>query len=127
MKPTRVVKRTKGKSNSWLWKCDDGVTYTTKELSQIVGFTAPHGLTQRVKTLGFDHPDVLLPPAPKGFKIDGSSVNDGRLYGNFSRYAGEKSELTKPSIGEYAMLGDRSRPHNLAKIPKPGTWERKQL
>jgi len=124
MKPTRILKKTqlpKGdpRANSpvtWLWHCNDGKNYTTRELAIVLEFKDPHGLYQRIRTLGFDHPDVCVPLAKKGCRLDGTSVNVGR-------FKEPKVDLVGGDAGTFGSLGNRIRTENLSKIPKPGTWE----
>jgi len=125
MTPTRILKKTRitkqdpranGAQVAWIFLCDDGKEYTTRELAAVVGFKTAHGLDQRIRNFGFDHPDVLAPPARKGFRVTGIAVNDGRV----SRY---KSERTDGDAGNFANLSGRVRTENLNKIVQPGTWE----
>ncbi len=121
MKPTRIIEpphalpkhdqRARGVANKMIFVCDDGKEYTLIELSQIAGFKTGHGIWQRLKRYGWDHPAILTLPRGKTGKII-----EGLPVGNIN-YSNE----------QWQKLSSKPRNRNLAKICKPGTLERKYL
>ena len=112
IKPTRIIRppylvkqNSKGPNTVTMLDCDDGKTYTLRQLSAIVGIKA-HGLGQRINNYGWDYPAILAPKARKGCKITGEAFSFGEM-GNAA----------------WQALGDKSRGYNLKKIRPCGAWE----
>ncbi len=107
-KPTKIIKppeKVYVDGTLTLVVTTDAGVFTSKALAKLIGFDNHHGWTQRLRAKGWQHPDILKPPAPKGFKISGEpllSVGDPADFGN----------------GEWQALGDEGRGYNLRKIPR---------
>jgi len=98
VRPPYLVKVTgKGPNMVTMLDCDDGKTYSLKDLAAIVGIKA-HGLGQRIHNYGWDYPAILAPKARKGRKITGEAFSFGGM-GNAA----------------WQALGDKVRTHNLKK------------
>jgi hypothetical protein len=54
--------------------CDNGQDYTTSELAKIAG-VSQEAFRARMTTSGWDHPDILRGPVPKGLCLDGVKRN----------------------------------------------------
>lgn len=105
--PTKILeppsKEFNGKTTVLVVVTDKG-KFTAKVLANMIGFKYVHSWTQRLKSKGWRHPDILNPPAPKGHFISGEPLGsvDPADFGT----------------AEWRALGDIVRNHNLKKIPR---------
>jgi hypothetical protein len=106
-KPTKIIKPPKKTyvfgTLTLLVTTDAGV-FSSKALAKLIGFDNHHGWTQRLKAKGWQHPDILKPPAPKGHFISGEPMKSG--------------DPADFGTDEWRALGDTVRDHNLKKIPR---------
>lgn len=108
--PTRIIKppkivRTKrsGAPKQMIITCDDGKEYYINDLAVKLGFASGHGLYQRLRMIGYDHPGILRPPdRRRPFNRDIPADGGGNA--------------------EWKKLSGRDRSKNLNKF-KTGTWE----
>lgn len=106
-RPTKILeppsKEFNGKTTVLVVVTDKG-KFTARAPAPLIGFKNVHSWTQRLKSKGWRHPDILKPPAPKGHFISGEPMESG--------------DPADFGTAEWRALGDIVRNHNLKKIPR---------
>lgn len=104
IKPPKMVKtRRSGAPRQMVITCNDGKEYYINELAVKLGFASGHGLYQRLRMIGYDHPNILRPA-------------DRR------RPLGRDMSPDAGGNVEWKKLSGKDRPNNLKNL-KIGTWE----